>query len=92
MWTVRTGGVREVVPGVRAVSKLWIGLGKKDGTRPNEVVAARTREARVDRGKIGKIEVREIYTSGVHGFCRTGAWGDAVGVPNQPFVAPQAKL
>ncbi|MEP6574470.1 MAG: DbpA RNA binding domain-containing protein [Gemmatimonadota bacterium] len=62
LWTERTGAVREVVPDVPAVSKLWIGLGKKDGTTPNDVVAALTREARVDRGKIGKIEVRELYT------------------------------
>jgi spore germination cell wall hydrolase CwlJ-like protein len=37
-------------------------------------------------------EMRKIYKIGVHSFYRPRAWGDAVEVPNHPFVAPQAKL
>jgi spore germination cell wall hydrolase CwlJ-like protein len=37
-------------------------------------------------------EMRKIYKIGVHSFYRPRAWGDAVEVPNHPFVAPQAKM
>jgi spore germination cell wall hydrolase CwlJ-like protein len=37
-------------------------------------------------------EMKKLYKIGVHSFYRPRAWGDAVEVPNHPFVAPQAKM
>jgi ATP-dependent RNA helicase DeaD len=43
-------------------AKVYVGLGKKDGANPNELVAVLTKELRVDRGKIGRIELRDSYS------------------------------
>lgn len=48
-----------VAAGVSA--KVWIGVGKKDGAGPNDVVAALTRDAGVKADKIGRIEFREMF-------------------------------
>jgi ATP-dependent RNA helicase DeaD len=39
-----------------------VGVGKKDGANPNELVAVLTKELGVDRGKIGRIELRDAYS------------------------------
>lgn len=44
-----------------APAKVWIGVGKKDGAGPNDVVAALTRDAGVKADKIGRIEIREMF-------------------------------
>lgn len=42
--------------------KVWVGIGKKEGASANDLVAVLTKEVRVDRSVIGRIELRE-------GFC-----------------------
>jgi ATP-dependent RNA helicase DeaD len=37
-------------------------VGKKDGANPNELVAVLTKELRVERSKIGRIELRDAYS------------------------------
>jgi hypothetical protein len=44
-----------------ATAKVWVGMGKKDEVTPNDLVAVLTRELRMDRTRIGKIEIREVY-------------------------------
>ena len=39
-----------------------VGVGKKDGATANDLVAVLTKELRVDRGKIGRIELRDAYS------------------------------
>jgi ATP-dependent RNA helicase DeaD len=49
------------LPG-NATARVWVGVGKKDGATPNDFVGVMTKELRYDRAKIGKIEVRELYS------------------------------
>ena len=42
-------------------AQVWIGVGKKDGAGPGDVVAALARDAGVQADKIGRIEVRELF-------------------------------
>jgi ATP-dependent RNA helicase DeaD len=44
------------------VAKIWIGVGRKDGAGPNDIVAALTREAGVEAASIGRIEIREMFS------------------------------
>jgi ATP-dependent RNA helicase DeaD len=37
-------------------------VGQKDGVTPDDLVAALIREAGVNRGAIGKIEIRQLYS------------------------------
>jgi DbpA-like RNA binding protein len=45
-----------------ATSKIYVGLGKKDGATANDFVAVLTKELRFERGKIGRIELRDAYS------------------------------
>jgi hypothetical protein len=44
-----------------ATSKVYVGAGKKDGVTPHDLVAVLTKELRVDRQKIGRIELRDTF-------------------------------
>jgi ATP-dependent RNA helicase DeaD len=45
-----------------ATARLWLSVGKKDGAGPNDFVAMLTKDVGMERGKIGKVEVRELYS------------------------------
>ncbi len=45
-----------------ATTKVFVGVGKSDGATPNDLVAVLTKEVRVAREKIGRIELREAYS------------------------------
>ena len=63
LWTHSAPAVStpEPVPS-SATSKVFVGVGKKDGANANELVAVLTKELRVERGKIGRIELRDAYS------------------------------
>jgi hypothetical protein len=42
-------------------AKIYVGAGKKDGVTPNDLVAVLTKELRVSREKIGRIELRDSF-------------------------------
>ena len=44
------------------IAKVWVSIGKKDGVTPADLVGALTKELRVDRTAIGRVELRD-------GFC-----------------------
>ena len=44
------------------VARVWIGCGKKDGAGPADIVAVLTREVGVEPAKIGRIELRELFS------------------------------
>jgi len=46
----------------QATARIYVGVGKKDGANANELVAVLTKELRVDRSKIGRIELRDTYS------------------------------
>jgi ATP-dependent RNA helicase DeaD len=50
------------VPDNPATAKLFVGVGKKDGATANDFVAVLTKDLRVERAKIGRIELREAYS------------------------------
>ena len=47
---------------VPAWAKLWIGAGKKDNVRPGDLVGAIVGEVKIAADRIGKIDVRELYS------------------------------
>jgi ATP-dependent RNA helicase DeaD len=49
-------------PEVPATAKIYVSVGKKDGVTANDLVAVLTKELRVQRAKIGRIELREAYS------------------------------
>jgi len=54
---------RPPAPAVQpATARIYVGVGKKDGANPNELVAVLTKELRVERSKIGRIELRDSYS------------------------------
>jgi ATP-dependent RNA helicase DeaD len=50
------------IPDIPATAKIYVGVGKKDGATANDLVAVLTKDLRVERGKIGRIELRDAYS------------------------------
>ncbi len=50
-----------VASAVQAWVRLWIGVGKKDGVRPGDLVGAIVGETKLSADRIGKIEIRELF-------------------------------
>jgi hypothetical protein len=48
-------------PEAPATARIYVGVGKKDGATVNDLVAVLTKEVKVDRGKIGRVELRDAY-------------------------------
>jgi ATP-dependent RNA helicase DeaD len=44
------------------MARVWVGVGKKDGAGPADLVAALTRELGLDAARIGRIEIRELFS------------------------------
>ena len=49
-------------PDSSATAKIYVGVGKKDGATANDLVAVLTKEVRVNRENIGRIELRDAYS------------------------------
>ena len=66
LWTEHAAGTGAGAPGaipdIPATSKVFVGVGKKDGATPADIVATLTKDLRVDRGKIGRIELRDAFS------------------------------
>jgi ATP-dependent RNA helicase DeaD len=63
LWTTSSlADVPASVPDIPATAKIYVGVGKKDGATANDLVAVLTKELRVERGKIGRIELRDAYS------------------------------
>jgi hypothetical protein len=62
LWSGSAGSEPAPPPAVPATAKIFVGVGKKDGVTANDLVAVLTRELRVDREKIGRIELRDAYS------------------------------
>ena len=45
-----------------STAKIFVGVGRSDGATPNDLVAILTKEVRVAREKIGRIELRDGYS------------------------------
>jgi ATP-dependent RNA helicase DeaD len=62
LWTSAAQVVAPLPADIPATSKIYVGVGKKDGATANDLVAVLTKELRVERGKIGRIELRDAYS------------------------------
>jgi ATP-dependent RNA helicase DeaD len=62
LWTSAGTVIPASLPDIPATSKIYVGIGKRDGATANDLVAVLTKELRVDRGKIGRIELRDAYS------------------------------
>ena len=49
-------------PEIPATARIYVGVGKKDGATVSDLVAVLTKEVRVDRGMIGRVELRDGYS------------------------------
>lgn len=62
LWTSSAPATAAALPDIPATSKIYVGLGKKDGATANDFVAVLTKELRFERAKIGRIELRDAYS------------------------------
>jgi ATP-dependent RNA helicase DeaD len=47
---------------IQSWAKVWIGVGRKDGVRPGDILGAIVGEAKLSADRVGKIDLRELYT------------------------------
>jgi ATP-dependent RNA helicase DeaD len=62
LWTSTAPAAAPQAPDIQATAKIYVGVGKTDGATANDLVAVLTKELRVEKGKIGRIELREAYS------------------------------
>nr|MBA3658983.1 DbpA RNA binding domain-containing protein [Gemmatimonadales bacterium] len=61
LWTRQGSGVPAPLPDIPATSKVFVGVGKKDGATVNDLVAVLTKDVRVERTKIGRVELKDSF-------------------------------
>lgn len=62
LWTASGApGAAPPIPDIPATARVYVGVGREDGATPDDLVAVLTKEIRVPREKIGRIELRERY-------------------------------
>ena len=60
LWTSAAGAAAPAaLPDIPATARIYVGVGKKDGATVNDLVAVLTKEVRVERTKIGRVELRD---------------------------------
>ena len=62
LWTAASAAPATPPPEIPATARIYVGVGKKDGATVSDLVAVLTKEVRVDRGKIGRVELRDGYS------------------------------
>ena len=62
LWTGSAEPAPAPAAQVPATAKVYVGVGKRDGATAHDLVAVLTKELRVDRTKIGRIELRDAYS------------------------------
>lgn len=63
LWTsAAAGAAPAAMPDIPATARVYVGVGKKDGATVNDLVAVLTKEVRVDRAKIGRVELRDGFS------------------------------
>jgi hypothetical protein len=60
MWT-SSAPAAPPAPDVPATAKVYLGIGKNDGATVNDLVAVLTKDIRVDKGQIGRVELKDAY-------------------------------
>ncbi|HUR95358.1 MAG TPA: DbpA RNA binding domain-containing protein [Gemmatimonadales bacterium] len=63
LWTSAAGaGAPAAMPDIPATARVYVGIGKKDGATVNDLVAVLTKDVRVERAKIGRVELRDAFS------------------------------
>ena len=63
LWTAAAGAAAPVaLPDIPATARVYVGIGKKDGATVNDLVAVLTKEVRLERGKIGRVELKDAFS------------------------------
>jgi len=63
LWSGAAGATAPAaLPDIPATSRLYVGVGKKDGATVNDLVAVLTKELRLERSKIGRVELRDAFS------------------------------
>lgn len=60
LWTTPAASTAPAAD-IPATVKVYVGIGKKDGATVNDLVAVLTKDIRVDRVSIGRVELRDAY-------------------------------
>jgi ATP-dependent RNA helicase DeaD len=61
LWTASPREASAAKVEVAPVAKVFVGIGKRDGATVNDLVAVLTKEVRVQRQKIGRVELQDGY-------------------------------
>jgi hypothetical protein len=61
LWT-SSAPAMPAAPELPGTAKVYVGIGKKDGATVNDLVAVLTKDIRVEKGKIGRVELRDGYS------------------------------
>ncbi len=63
LWTAAAGAtVPAALPDIPATARVYVGIGKKDGATVNDLVAVLTKDVRLERAKIGRVELRDAFS------------------------------
>jgi len=63
LWTsAANASAPAALPDIPATARVYVGVGKKDGATASDLVAVLTKEVRVERGKIGRVELRDGFS------------------------------
>jgi ATP-dependent RNA helicase DeaD len=61
LWIGSAAAAPPPPPDAAATAKVYVGIGKKDGATVSDLVAVLTKDVRVDRTSIGRVELRDTY-------------------------------
>ncbi|HET9038793.1 MAG TPA: DbpA RNA binding domain-containing protein [Gemmatimonadales bacterium] len=62
LWTSAAGATAPAaLPDIPATARVYVGIGKKDGATVNDLVAVLTKDVRLERAKIGRVELRDAF-------------------------------
>jgi ATP-dependent RNA helicase DeaD len=61
LW-ISSAAAAPAVPDIPSTAKIYVGIGKKDGATVNDLVAVLTKDLRVGREHIGRVELRDAYS------------------------------
>ena len=62
LWTAPPAPPCRRLPDIPATARVYVGVGKKDGATVNDLVAVLTKDVRVEREKIGRVELRDAFS------------------------------
>jgi ATP-dependent RNA helicase DeaD len=63
LWTAAAGATAPAaLPDIPATARVFVGIGKKDGATVNDLVAVLTKDVRLERAKIGRVELRDAFS------------------------------